>query len=153
MSWPVVGLGMSIGASFLQARSTAAAARAEARVMNDQLKIDRENERIRGMQEANARQEEYLRLASSNRVAVAASGAGRSMSFEQGIDPSNKRVMGRDLETMAFNTGQRVGRISDQIRVNRWNAKSTARAAYTSAFGQSLSAVGSFLGRPGGPLE
>lgn len=150
---PLIGLGLSVGSSFLTASMQAGAAKAEAKVANEQLKVDRENERIRGMQEQNERQESYLRAAASNRVAVAASGAGRSMSYEQGISPYNKGVAARDLQTMGFNTGQKVARMGYEIRVNKWNAKSAARSAYVGAAADSLGSIGTFMQRPGGLLE
>lgn len=142
MSWPIVGLGLSVGASFLQAGMQSSMAKAQAKAANEQLKIDMENERIRGMQEANARQEEYLRNESANRVVVAASGAGQSMSYDQGIAPYNKEVARRDLQTMGFNTGQAVSRMGYQIRVNKANAANASRAAWLSAGADAAGTIG-----------
>lgn len=154
MGFPLIGLGLSIGASFLTASMQAGQAQAQAQVQNDQIRVDRENERIRGMQEQNARQEEYLRNTSSNRVAAALStGGGANMSYDQGIAPYNKGVARRDLQTMAFNTGQKIARSSFEIKVNKWNAKSAGQAAWTGAVADSIGSVGTFMSRPGGLLE
>jgi len=154
VSFPLVGLGLSIGASFLQAGQAASMAKAQSKVANDQLKIDMENERIRGAQEQNVRQEAYLRAESSNRVASAlATGGGTNISYEKGIAPYNKGVARRDLQTSAFNSGQRVARSKYQIKVNKWNAKAEGRAAYVGAAADSLGTIGSYMSRPGGLLE
>lgn len=154
MGLPLIGLGLSVGASFLQAGSTAAAARAQNDVQNQQVRVDMENERIKGMQDANARQEEYLRNESANRVvAAAAVGGGRNLSYEQGISPHNKEVAARDLQSMEFNTGQRLARSRYQIRVNRFNTSAESRGAYVTAVAESAGALGSYLSRPGGLLE
>jgi hypothetical protein len=150
---PVVGTGLSIGASFLQARSQAQMAKAQMQVENAQLKIDRENERIKGMQDANARQEEYLRNEAANRAAMAASGVGIDLAYDDGLGGYNKRVAQRDLQSIDFNTGQRTGRISYQIRVNKANARNAATSAYIGAAANAAGAVGSLMSRPGGMLE
>lgn len=153
MGLPIIGLVISAAGSFLQAGMQAQAAAAQAKVANEQLKVDMENERIKGMAEGSARHEEYLRNESANRVAVAAAtGGGRSMSFEQGIGPYNKTVAARDMQTMAFNTGQKIGRMGYEIKVNRFNAQSAARSAYIGAAVDTVGAVGSYLQRPGGLL-
>lgn len=148
---PLIGLGLTAGSSFLTAGAQAQAANAQAQVANDQLKIDMENERIKGMQEASARQEEYLRNESANRVAAAALGGGINISYDQGIQPYNKKVMQRDLQTMGFNNEQTRLRMVHQIRVNKWNAKSQARAGFISAAADTVSAVGGYVssGAPG----
>lgn len=154
MGLPLFGLVLSVGSSFLQASQQAQMAKYQADVQNQQLRVEMENERIKGMQEGNARQEEYLRNESSNRVASAvATGGGRNISYEQGIAPYNKGVVQRDMQTMGFNTGQRISRSKYQIKVNSWNSKAESAAAYTGAVADSLSAVGSYMSRPGGLLE
>lgn len=147
---PLIGLGLSVGGSFLQAGSAASAAKAETKIANAQLKMDIENERIRGMQEASNRQEEYLRNESANRVAAAAgTGGGINISYEQGIAPWNKKVAVRDMSIIGFNTGQRIGRLRHQIKVNKWSAQSQARAAYVGAAADALGSVGGFLSSGG----
>lgn len=142
---PLIGLGLSVGGSFLQAGMTAMSANAQARVANQQLEIDRENERIKGMQEANARQEEYLRNEATNRVAIAASGAGQNISYDMGLGPYNKGVARRDIQTIDFNTGQRVNRMSYEIRVNRANARNAATGALVGAISDSAGVIGGTL--------
>lgn len=151
---PLIGLGLTVGGSFLQAGMAASMANAQAQVANQQLKVDMENERIKGMQEANARQEEYLRNEGSNRAAVAASGTGRNISFEQGLGPYNKKVAARDIQTIGFNTGQKVARMGYEIRVNRANARNAATSAYVGAAADSIGAVGGYLvSNPSGLLR
>ena len=151
---PLIGLGLSIGGSFLQASQTAGMANAQAKVANDQLKIDMANEKIRASQEQNLRQEQYLRAEASNRVAAAVgTGGGTNISYEKGIAPYNKGVARRDLQTSAFNSGQRIMRSKYQIGVNKWNAKAEGRAAYVGAAADSLGSIGSYMSRPGGLLE
>lgn len=153
MGLPILGLVLSAGTSFLQASMGAQAADNAAKVQNEQIKIDMANERIKGMQEGSKRHEEYLRNESANRVAsAAATGGGTNMSYEQGIAPYNKGVAGRDMATMAFNTGQKIGRMKYEIKVNRYNAQAQARAGYIGAVGDTAGAIGSYLQRPGGLL-
>ena len=106
-----IPLALQIGASFLQAGITSAVAKGQASAANQQLRVDMRNERIKGMQDANARQEEYLRNESANRVAASAAvGGGRNISFNQGVSPYNKEVARRDLQTLGYNTDQRIAR-------------------------------------------
>lgn len=151
---PLIGLGFTAGASFLQAGMTASMANAQAQAANEQLRVDMENERIKGMQEANARQEEYLKNEASNRVAIASSGLSRNISYEQGLGPANKKVAARDIQTIDFNTGQRVGRMGYEIRVNRANARNAATSAYVGAAADTVGAVGGYLvSNPSGLLR
>lgn len=151
---PIAGLALSVGSSFLQAGMQSQMSNAQTRVMNDQLKLDIENERIKGMQDANDRQEEYLRNESANRVAASvATGGGRNMSYDQGIAKYNKKVAGRDLQTMQFNTDNRIARTRYQISVNRWNNQMTRVAAFGTAASDSLASVGGYMQRPKGLLE
>lgn len=137
-----IPLALQIGASFLQAGMTSAVSNAQTKAVNEQLKFDIKNERIKGMQDASARQEEYLRNESANRVAAAAAvGGGRNLSYEQGIAPYNKEVARRDLATIGFNTDQRIGRARYQIRVNRFNSRLETAAAYGTAAADSMRAV------------
>lgn len=140
----IAGVVISSGGSFLQANATAQAARQQAEVANDQLKVDIQNEKIRGMQEANNRQEEYLRNAATNRVVAAiSSGGGTNLSYQQGIAPYNKKVMQRDLATVGFNSGQQVSRMRYQIGVNKFNAKAEGRSAYVGAVADTAANIGS----------
>lgn len=138
-----IPLDLQIGASFLQAGMTSAVSNAQTKAVNEQIKADIRNERIKGMQDASARQEEYLRNESANRVAAAAAvgGGGRNLSYEQGIAPYNKEVARRDLATIGFNTDQRIGRARYQIRVNRFNSRLETAAAYGTAAADSMRAV------------
>ena len=141
-----IPLGLQIGASFLQAGITSAVAKGQASAANQQLRVDMRNERIKGMQDANARQEEYLRNESANRVAASAAvGGGRNISFDQGVSPYNKEVARRDLQTLGYNTDQRIARGKYQIRVNRYNARAESIAAYGTATADSMRATASAL--------
>lgn len=153
MGLPILGLVISAGASFLQAGMQAQMAKGQAQVANQQLKYDMENERIKGMQEGTARQEAYLRDEATNRVAVAAAtGGGRNISFEQGVGVYNKDVMGRDIDTLRYNSGAKIGRMRYEIAVNRYNAKAQSRAAFIGAASDVAGSVGSYVSRPGGLL-
>lgn len=137
-----IPLALQIGASFLQAGMTSAVSNAQTKAVNEQIKADIRNERIKGMQDASARQEEYLRNESANRVAAAAAiGGGRNLSYEQGIVPYNKEVARRDLATIGYNTDQRIARARYQIRVNRFNSRLETAAAYGTAAADSMRAV------------
>ena len=141
-----IPLGLQIGASFLQAGITSAVAKGQASAANQQLRVDMRNERIKGMQDANARQEEYLRNESANRVAASAAvGGGRNISFNQGVSPYNKEVARRDLQTLGYNTDQRIARGKYQIGVNRYNARAESIAAYGTATADSMRATASAL--------
>jgi hypothetical protein len=153
MGLPLIGLAISAGSSFLSAGMQASAARGQAEVAKQQLKYDMENERIKGMQEGTARQEEYLRNEASNRVAIAAAtGGGRNMSYDQGLGVYNKDVMGRDIDTLRYNSSAKIGRMRYEIAVNNYNAKAASRSAFIGAAGDTAGALGSYLSRPGGLL-
>jgi murein L,D-transpeptidase YcbB/YkuD len=153
MGLPIIGIALSVVGSLVQASMSAQAAKYEAEVQNNQLKVDRENERIRGMQEENNRLETYKRLESTNRVASAvATLGGRNYSYEQGVAPYNKTVTMRDVATIGFNSQMEQDRMSYQIKVNKYNAKTTARMAMVGAVTDSLSTIGSYVSRPGGLL-
>lgn len=153
MGLALFGLVLSVGASFVQARAQAQAMEAQMKFANQQLKFDMENERIRGMQEANNRQEEYLRNVGTNIVAAsAATRGGRNYSYEQGIAPYNKEVARRDLATVDFNSGMERGRMALQIKANTYSAKLNSRNAYIGAVADSMGTIGSYMSRPGGLL-
>lgn len=161
MGLPILGLALTAGASFVQARAQAQAAQAQMKFANDQLKFDMENERIRGLQEASNRQEEYLRNLGTNIVAAsAATGGGSNFSFDQGIAPYNKEVARRDLAAIGFNNQMERGRMALQIKANTYSARANSRNAYIGAAADTVGAVGSamvsnpeiFRSRPGGLL-
>lgn len=161
MGFAILGLALSAGASFIQARAQAQAANAQMKFANEQLKFDMENERIRGMQEASNRQEEYLRNVGTNIVAASvATGGGRNFSYEQGIAPYNKEIARRDLATIGFNSQMERGRMALQIKANKFSAKVAGRNAYIGAAADTIGNIGSamtsspeiFKSRPGGLL-
>lgn len=153
MGLPILGLAISAGSSLISAGMQSAMAKGQAEVAKEQLKYDMENERIKGMQEGTARQEAYLRDESTNRVAIAAGmGGGRNVSYEQGIGPYNKDVMGRDIDTLRYNSAAKIGRMRYEIGVTRYNAEAQSRAAWIGAASDVAGSVGSYLQRPGGLL-
>lgn len=140
MGLAAVGMIISVASTMFEGYSTAKQAEYQAKVENQQLKIDMENERIRAMQEQSKRQEEYLKADSANRVAVAFSGA-RNISFEQGLSPKNKKTAGYDMQTIGFNSQMEIGRKKYQIKVNKFNATMTGRSAMIGAGLQSAGTV------------
>lgn len=129
-----IGAAASSAGSFMQANAQNQAIQAQTKLANQQLAIDMENERIKGLQEANDRQEEYLRNYGSNVVAASAAvNGGQNMSFDQGIAPYNKEVARRDMATTEFNTGMVRSRIASQIKANTYSAKMNRRNNMISA--------------------
>lgn len=151
MSLPIIGLALGVAGSLVQGMMSAKAASLEAKVANEQLKMDMETKKIQAMQDENKRYEEYLRLVAINRVAVATStGGGSSYSYEQGIAPYNKEVVHRDVATINFNRDMEVGRMKYQIAVNKFNAKVAGTSAMIGGLVDGLSQVGSYMSKPGG---
>lgn len=151
MGLPIIGMVLQVAGSFVQASMTAKAAKYEAQVENEKLKIEMENERIKSMQEQSARQEEFLRNESANRVAIAVnSGGGRNYGYEQGLGVYNKTVAVRDIQNIDFNANQSIGMKGYQISVNKWGAKVKAKTAWTEAIIGGLSTIGGYMARPGG---
>jgi hypothetical protein len=110
--------------------------------------------------EENDRIELFQRADSANRVASAlAVGGGQNFSFEQGIQPYNKSVVARDVQTIGYNKDMEVGRKRYEISVNKWKAKTEGRMAMVSGlFGaaDSLSGmqqVGSYQSTGGGLIR
>lgn len=129
-----IGAAASSAGSFMQANAQNQAIAAQTKLANQQLKIDMENERIKGLQEANDRQEDYLRNYGSNVVAASAAvGGGRNISFDQGIEPYNKEVARRDLATTDFNYGMSRSRMAMQIKANTMSSKVNRRNNMISA--------------------
>lgn len=153
MGMPVIGLALSIGGSLLNGMMAAQSAQYQAEVQNQQLEVDRETTRIKAMTETNDRTEQYLRAESANRVAAAAAVlGGRNVSYEQGLQPYNKKVVGRDIANIGFNSRMEEDRMSYQIKVNKWNADVEGKSAMVTAFSDALGSIGSYMSRPGGLL-
>lgn len=152
MGFPLIALGITAAGSLLQAGLTSYAGNQQMKAENAQLKMDMENERIAALSEQNKRQEEFLRLASANEVAVAASGVS-NFSYQQGIAPYNKEVAGRDIQTIGFNSRMRTDRMRYQIGVNRAGARTQTVAAFGTAAADIAGAGVGYLSRPGGLLN
>jgi len=152
MGFPLIALGLTAAGSLLQAGFTSYAANQQMKAENAQLKIDMESERIAALNEQNKRQEEYLRLASANEVAVAASGVS-NFSYQQGIAPYNKEVAGRDIQSIGFNSRMRTDRMRYQIRVNKARARSETAGAFVTAGADIMGGGADYLSRPGGLLN
>lgn len=145
MCMTLIAVGLSIAGSFMQAQMQASIAAQQAAIQKQQLKVDIENERIRSMAETNDRMDEWMRAEAANRAAISASGISQNISYEQGVAPYNKKVAARDVGRSQFNAEQRIGRARFEIQVANWRARTTARSAYTTAFADSLGAIGSAL--------
>lgn len=146
MCFELLAIGLSIAGSFMQANAQASIAAQQAKIQQQQLKVEMENERIKALQETNDRLDEWMRAEATNRAAIAASGVGQNISYDQGISVYNKKVAARDVGRSQFNAEQRIGRARYEIKVAKWKAKATAQSAYTTAFADSLGAIGSALG-------
>jgi hypothetical protein len=155
MGLAVIGLAVSLVGSLVQGVMAGQAAKLEAEVANEQLKMDIETNKIEAMHEQNNRTEDYMRREAANRVAVAAAtgGFGSNVSYEQGIAPYNKTVWARDMATIGFNRDMTVGRKQYQIAANKVTAKATATSAMVGAAFDGFATIGSYVSRPGGLLS
>lgn len=134
MSFAAVGLVLTVASTLYQGYATGQQAKYAAEVQNQQAKIEIANEKIKAMQQQSDRQAEYLKMDSANRVAIAFSGASQNISFDQGIGPENLRTAKRDMNRIAYNSEQEVGRLRYEIKVNRATANLTARNAMVGSF-------------------
>ena len=150
----VLGLALSVAGSLVQGFLQAGAAQAQAEAENNQLKMDMRTERIRGMQEANDRRDQYLRAEATNRVAAAVSvGAlASNRSYTGAIAPNNKEVVGRDLATVQFNSAMEQDRMAYRIKVNEFEADTNGTLAIVGGFIDGFSQIGSYMSRPQGLL-
>lgn len=116
-----------------QAKQEGTALKQEAAIRNQQLAQDIEAEKIKAMSEANERAELHLRLVASNNAMEAASGV-ENFSLEQGIGVYNKEVAYQDIASIAYNKDLMVGRLSQQIKVNTFQANRSARQIKKNAY-------------------
>lgn len=143
MCLPIIGLGLSIAASFGQAMFTAQQAKQEARIEQEQLRTEIENERIKAVADTNDRLEQFRRDEAANFAALSTTGFD-SLSYSEGIYPANLRTVKRDIGALEYNAGQVIGRKKYEIRAAGWRAKSAARGAWISAGADAIGKVGSY---------
>jgi hypothetical protein len=160
MGFAAFGAILGAAGSLVQGVMSAQAASAQAKVANEQLKIDMENDKIRAANEENDRIEMFQRAEGANAVASAlAVGGGQNFSYQQGIQPFNKSVVARDVATIGYNKDMAVGRAKYQIAVNKFTAKTEGRMAMVSGlFGAvdslaGMKQVGSYKSTGGGLLS
>lgn len=159
MGTPVFAVLGAVG-TLMQGMMQAQVAAQQAKIQNEQLKIDIENDRIKAAQEENDRIEMFQRAEASNIVASAvAVNGGRNYSFEQGIQPYNKTVAMRDVQSIGYNRDVMVGRRQYQIAVNKWEARANGSLAMAGAFTDAIGGlgdaipVGAYKSTPGGLLN
>ena len=144
---PILGVIIGIVGSFAQAAMVGQQASAQAKIEQQQLKIEMENERISAMQKTNDRMEQFRKEEASNLAALSATGLQTNLSYEQGIAPYNTKVAHRDMDREFFNSGQTVGRKKYEIAVAGWKAKTTSRNAFMTAGIESIGAIGSHIAK------
>jgi len=144
MCLPVIGLVMSVAGTFATAFMQSAMAKQQAAIEQRQLKTEIENEKLKAMADTNDRLESFRRDEASNRAALSALGFD-NQSYEQGVEPFNRKVVSRDVRSIEFNAGQEIGRKKYEIKVAGWRAKSTARSGFIEAGASAAGQVGSYL--------
>jgi hypothetical protein len=142
-------IGLTAVGSFGTAMMQSANAKAEAQIEQTQLRTEIENERIKAMSDTNDRLEQFRKDEATNRAALSALGV-ENLSYMQGLEPYNRKVVGRDVRGIQYNAGQEIGRKKYEISVAGWKAKSTSRSAYIQAGADTLSSVGSRIANRAG---
>ena len=140
---PIIGLVLAVVGSLATAAMTANVARQQAKIEQQQLATEMENERIKAIGDTTDRLEELRRAEATNRAALSASNA-ENLSYAYGIAPYNQRVAAHDVRRTEFNAGQIVGRKKYEIAVAGWRAKTDAASAYIGAGAKILGDVGSY---------
>jgi signal-transduction protein with cAMP-binding, CBS, and nucleotidyltransferase domain len=150
MCLPIIGLGLTIAATFGQAMLTSAQAKQEAVIEQEQLRVEMENERIKGMGDTNDRLEQFRKDEAANRAALSTTGVS-NLSYSEALLPANQRIVQRDVRAIAFNAGQQIARKKYEIGVAGYRAKATGRGAFVEAGTRSVGEIGSYLtNRSGG---
>jgi hypothetical protein len=135
---------MSVAGGFAEARYAGQQAAQEAKIEQEQLKIEMENERIKGMGDINDRLEEFRKAEAQNRAALSISGIDQNWSYREGILPGNYDVIKRDVGRLGFNAEQVVSRKKYEIEVAGWKAKATKKSAMVSAGANAIKQIGEF---------
>ena len=147
---PIVGVILTIVGSLGTAFVQAGIARQQAKIEQRQLAVEIENERIKGMGEANDRLAAFRADEAANRAALSATGVDVNYSYVQGIAPANRRVVARDIARLQFNTGQEVGRKKYEIAVAGWRSRTTTMSAFTQAGADIAGAAATQIGSRSG---
>lgn len=142
MCGPILGIALSLAGSFLQAGMAAANAKTQAKIKEQQMKVEMENERIKSLSETNNRLEEAMRAEASNRAALSASGLDVNIAYEQAIEPYNKKVVNRDVRRQQYASDAKIANSKYNIKVAHAEAKATSRAAWAGAFADGFGAIG-----------
>jgi len=142
---PIVGVVLAVVGSLATAYVGAGIAKQQAKIEQEQLKVEMANERIKGMAETNDRLAMFRAEEAQNRAALSVTGVDTNLSYLQGIVPYNQRIVSRDIARIQFNTGQEIGRKKYEIAVAGWRARSTAVSGYVQAGANAAGTIGSSL--------
>jgi len=141
MCGPIVGIILSVVGSLATAAMGAQMAKQQAKIEQNQLRVEIENERIKAIGDTTDRLMELHKAEAMNRAALSASGFDENVSYVQGIMPYNTRVAGRDVGRTVFNSEQVVGRKKYEIAVAGWKAKAAATSGFIQAGVDSLGTI------------
>lgn len=144
---PIIGVVLGIVGSLASAAMTSQVARQQAKIEQQQLRTEIENERIKAIGDTTDRLLELNRAEATNRAALSASGVDTNFSYIYGIAPYNARVAQRDVGRLEFNAGQVIGRKKYEIAVAGWKAKTASRSAFIQAGIDSLGSIASYAAR------
>lgn len=133
------------GAKVAGAQSAADAATQSANIHNQQLAKDIQNAKNQGVQAQNERNMQYLETRAANIAYIAASG-GENISFQQAIDPENRKALARDFASIQGKTAGNISAANTQIRVNRINAKNAQSSVKYAAISAGADIAGSIAG-------
>ena len=93
----------------------------------------------------NERNMAYLETRAANVAYIAASG-GQNISFQQAIDPANRKALARDFSAIEGKVKGNQDAARTQIRVNRMNAKNAQSSVKYAAISAGASIAGSIAG-------
>lgn len=147
---PIIGVVLGIVGSLASAAMTSQVARQQAKIEQQQLVVEMENERIKAIGDTSDRLEELRKAEATNRAALSASGVDTNYSYLYGIAPYNARVAQRDVGRLEFNAGQVIGRKRYEIAVAGWKARTAATSAFIQAGVDSLGSIANFAANRSG---
>lgn len=112
----------------------------------DQMREQRELEKLAAKEAELARLREFSENREANLLALAASGVGQSMSFMQGREVADRKALEHDLSNIRLGDAVGSKRFADQIRVNRLQGQVAQTQKKSAVFGSLLDFAGDAVG-------
>lgn len=155
MCFQIIGVIASIAGSIIQASAISAQAQAQAdfqnyqiEVQNRQLQEEKDLAYIESVNTEITRREKARQMSANNAAITSGFLMGGTSRSVDALEAYNKEKLRTDVQLLRLNNQVINQRISDQIAVNnvsgmyaRWNAKTTASAAWAGALFSSIGSI------------